>query len=410
MKSKSILLTLIVLTLTGISVFAQRGKTSNRRMQWLNYLDKIARPVMTNIAADELKVNMPVELSEKVDNKENRAKVAYLEAFGRTLSGIAPWLQLEGGNAAEVKLRDQYRTWAIKGITNAVNPNARDYLEWSGGQPLVDASFVAIALIRCPWLWEHLESNVQNNVITALQLTRKTVPVYSNWILFTGAIEAFFMKYGLGHDPVRIEYGIREFTQHWYVGDGLFSDGMEFHLDYYNSIVIQPYLSDILDVAGMKSNKYTAERNKVMQIGKRYSQVLERLIGADGSYPVIGRSIAYRCGVFHHLANVSLKKQLPESLKLGQIREALTAVINKTIGATGTFNNKGWLNIGLHGKQPGLAEGYINTGSLYLCTNVFLPLGLPETDEFWSSPAAPWTAVNVWSGKNMPADHAFDLK
>lgn len=406
MKKQLYILGLLILVAVG-------GKAQSKtvtRQQWLNYLDKVSRPVMENIAADKLKANMLVELSERIDNKESRAKVAYLEAFGRTLSGISPWLQLEGGSPAEVKLRNQYREWALKGIANAVNPQAKDYLEWNGGQPLVDASFLAIGLIRCPWLWEHLNAETKQQLVAAFKLTRNTVPGYSNWILFTGAIEAFFDKYDLGYDAVRIEFGIREFTQHWYVGDGLFSDGMSFHLDYYNSIVIQPYLSDILDVLSEKQKKYNTERNNVKQIGQRYAQILERMINTDGSYPITGRSITYRCGVFHHLANVALKKQLPESLKPAQVREALTAVINKTLGAAGTFNKEGWLNLGLYGKQPGLAEQYITTGSLYLCTNAFLPLGLPETDEFWSAPPEPWTAVKIWSGKDVPADHAFELK
>ncbi|MEY4917589.1 MAG: hypothetical protein RL616_1502, partial [Verrucomicrobiota bacterium] len=36
------------------------------------------------------------------------------------------------------------------------------------------------------------------------------------------------------------------------------------------------------------------------------------------------------------------------------------------------------------------------------------PLGLPPTDEFWSAPAAKWTAQKIWSGENLPADHALN--
>src|SRR5678816_4933246 len=86
----------------------------NDRKVWLNYLDKIARPVLSNLAQGQLKEKMPVELSKTVDNKENRKQASYLEAFGRTLSGIAAWLDLEGGNTDEVKLREQYRQWTLK--------------------------------------------------------------------------------------------------------------------------------------------------------------------------------------------------------------------------------------------------------------------------------------------------------
>lgn len=403
---------LLLFVLLSFSVYANAAEMPSilSRKQWLAYLDKVARPVMQNIAQNQLKANMPIVTSGTIDNKEQRSKVAYLEAFGRTLCGIASWLQLEGGNPAEVKMRDQYRQWALQGIANAVNPSAKDYLQWNGGQPLVDASFVALALIRAPWLWENLDKAAKEQVVTALKITRNTIPVYSNWILFSGAIEAFFDKYDLGYDPVRIEFAVREFTQHWYVGDGLYADGMSFHLDYYNSIVIHPNLNAILDEVNSKHKIYKRERDTAKAISQRYAQILERMINTDGSYPATGRSIVYRGGVFHHLADMAYKKQLPSSITPAQVREALGAVIKKTLNAPNTFNKEGWLNIGLYGSQPSLAEFYITTGSLYICTDIFMPLGLPETDEFWSAPPAPWTSVKIWSGQDVPADHAFELK
>lgn len=387
-----------------------QSKPDTTRKLWLAYMDKVARPVMYNLANGSLKKAMPVTLAKHTDNKETRTKVAYLEAFGRTLSGIAPWLQLEGGGEAELTLRNQYRQWVLKAIANAVNPQSPDYLQWQGGQPLVDASFFALGLVRCPWLWQHLDTPTQHQVITALQTTRSTVPAYSNWVLFTGMIEAFFCRYGLADDPVRTEYGIREFTQHWYVGDGMYSDGMNFHVDYYNSIVIHPFLSAILQVQGDKKQAYTHEAEQELKAGQRYAEIQERTINTDGSYPVIGRSIVYRAGVFHHLANMAYTKQLPASLLPAQVRCGLTAVIQKTLEAPTTFTRDGWLNIGLYGNQPGLADFYITTGSLYICSEVFLPLGLPATDPFWSSPPQPWTSVKIWNGEDANADHALDMK
>ncbi|MDP4271614.1 MAG: DUF2264 domain-containing protein [Bacteroidota bacterium] len=406
---KKILFLLAIISCTGISAKKQKTQPINERQLWLIYMDKVARPVIKNIAEDQLKANMPIVLSPKIDNPENRTKVAYLEAFARTLCGISPWLNLEGGSSDEVALRNQYRTWALKGIANAVNSEAKDYLQWKGGQPLVDASFFALALVRCPWLWENLSDTTKQQVVTALKSTRPTVPVYSNWILFTGMIETFFCKYGYEYDPVRIEYGMREFSEHWYTGDGMFSDGMNFNLDFYNSYVIQPYLNNILDVISSKNKSYNGFKAKLDKISKRYADIQERLINADGSFPVIGRSITYRGGAFHHLADMSLRKQLPEDLAPAQVRCALTAVIKKTLSAPKTFTDKGFLNIGLCGSQPTLADFYINTGSLYLCNTIFLPLGLPETDEFWSAPSAPWTAAKVWNGQDVPADHALEL-
>jgi hypothetical protein len=80
------------------------------------------------------------------------------------------------------------------------------------------------------------------------------------------------------------------------------------------------------------------------------------------------------------------------------------------LDAPGSYTKEGWLAIGLAGSQHGLADFYITTGSLYIASNIFLPLGLPASDEFWSAPAAAWTSVKVWNGENVPADHAMDLR
>jgi hypothetical protein len=392
------------------SALAAKGQDNNGdRQLWLSYMDKVARPVMMNLAEEKLKQNMPGVQSPHIDNAAERSKVAYLEAFGRTFSGIAPWINSEGGSKEEVALRNRYRQWSVKAVAQAVDPSSKDYMKWDGGQPLVDASFLALGLIRCPWVWNHLDSAVQKQVITAFVTTRNTVPVYSNWLLFSAMIETFFCNYNLPYDPVRIDYAVREFSEHWYVGDGMFSDGMQFHLDYYNSYVIQPYLQVVLETISKQRHSYNYFIPKFEKIRKRYAEIQERMINTDGSFPVTGRSIVYRSGAFHELADMALREQLPSSLPPAQVRSALTAVIKKTLGSAGTFNDNGWLNIGLAGHQPDLADVYITTGSLYLCSEIFLPLGLPSTDPFWSGPETPWTSVKAWSGQDLAPDHSLDL-
>ncbi|MCB0161856.1 MAG: DUF2264 domain-containing protein, partial [Caldilineaceae bacterium] len=99
--------------------------------------------------------------------------------------------------------------------------------------------------------------------------------------------------------------------------------------------------------------------------------------------------------------------QLPAELAPAQVREALTAVIRRMIEAPGTFDDDGWLRIGFAGRQPDLGEGYISTGSLYLCAAGLLPLGLPPSHPFWRDPPVPWTAQRIWRGDNLPSDHAL---
>lgn len=88
-------------------------------------------------------------------------------------------------------------------------------------------------------------------------------------------------------------------------------------------------------------------------------------------------------------------------------RAALTSVIRRTLEAPDTFDKNGWLQIGLSGHQPRMAEKYISTGSLYMASLALLPLGLPATDTFWTAAHTPGTWENAWGGVNIPADSAL---
>jgi len=378
------------------------------RAYWLSQLDRLARPVMEHLAKDDLKASMPVALSRTTDNGPSRTRAAYLEAFARTLCGIAPWLNGEGGSAEEVAMRRRYREWVIPAISHATDPLAKDHMSWdSPGQALVDASFFAYALVRCPWIWQHLDTVARLRVRESLVRTRAIKAGFNNWLLFSGMIEAFFCRYGMPWDEMRVDYAIRQIDQ-WYVGDGHYSDGPSFHFDYYNSFVIHPFLGAIIGVVHAKNGDYTGLIDKVRIRDERFAQIQERLINTDGSYPVFGRSVVYRGAVFQHLADMAWQKKLPASLSPAQVRCALTAVLRKTMEAPATYTKEGWLNIGVYGSQPDQADFYNTTGSLYICSNILLPLGLPDTDEFWAAPPQQWTAQKIWGGGVAPGDHAID--
>jgi hypothetical protein len=373
------------------------------RQYWLSILEKIASPVLTALAGDQLKVRMPVESTGK-----NREIYSHLEAFGRLLAGIAPWLNLEDGtDKNENELRSKYFSLTVKALQNAVNPSSKDYMNFTeGGQPLVDAAFLANGLVRSPKLWNALSKDVQKQVHNAFLLTRNIKPGRSNWLLFSGMIEAFFLKYGFEYDKMRVDYAISQHEQ-WYKGDGIYGDGPDFHWDYYNSFVIQPFLTDILRIVALQDKSYSQTLETIMTRAVRYAAVQERFVATDGSFPVIGRSIVYRGGAFQNLANITLLQKLPKELKPAQVREALTAVIRKTNENPENYDTKGWLRIGLNGHQPRLSEAYISTGSLYLCSTIFLPLGLAPENEFWAAPPQPWTSKKVWNGEDLDADHAI---
>jgi len=374
------------------------------RRYWVSVMEKIARPVLANLSRRELKKKMPVEEQRGA----KRATCTHLEAFGRLLCGLAPWLALENLAGDELKLQQEFIRLAQTSLDAATDPQSPDFMNFTnGGQPLVDTAFLAQGLLRAPnVVWEPLEPRVKKQTIAALASSRKIpTPTSNNWVMFAATVEAALLEFGEPTQSARLEDCVRKMLG-WYVGDGAYGDGEFFHFDYYNSFVIQPMLLDVLTVLQKHDARFSATREKVLPRAKRFAEIQERLIAPDGTFPSLGRSTTYRFGAFHTLALLALNKELPAHLKPAQVRCALTAVIRKMAEAPGTFDAAGWLQIGFCGHQPALGENYISTGSLYLCSAGLLPLGLPPADEFWSAPAEWWTAQKLWAGENLPADHA----
>lgn len=381
----------------------EERKSNTWRKEWLERMLKIADPVLKNLAAGQLKQKIPTEFHK------GREQFQPLEAFGRTLDGIAPWLELELQDGEEKELQEKYRVLARQCLIQAVHPDSPDYMDFgdSDGQPLVDTAFLAHAIVRAPGqLWEPLKYWQKRCLVEALKKSRRITPCPTNWLFFSAMVETALAVMNEEYDRTRIEYAIRMF-ENWYLGDGTYGDGPEFHWDYYNSYVIHPMYTDIMRVFAM-DNAYMTIRQKVEARASRYAQVLERMIAPDGSYPVLGRSSAYRFGAFQMLSQAALEDLLPEKLPPEQVRTALTEVIRRVMEAEDMFDENGWLRPGVYGYQPELAEEYIGTGSLYLCMTVFLPLGLPENDRFWSGPETEWTARRIWTGKETIRDHAIE--
>jgi hypothetical protein len=363
---------------------------------WSDYATKLAGPVLRNLADGTLRARMPVEQAPNTD----RRSVTHLEAFGRLVAGIAPLIESGGAPA--------YSRLVLEALDRAVDPKSPDFMNFTRDrQPLVDAAFLVQGLLRAPTsLLAHVEGVTKSNLIAALEATRAITPPLNNWLLFSAMIEAGLQALGARVDRDRVEHAVRQHDE-WYKGDGAYGDGPAFHWDYYNSFVIHPML---VDVAAALSDRVPAVKEMAPRIeerAKRYAAVQERMIAPDGSFPPIGRSLAYRCGAFHLLAQAALRRALPDGLSPAQVRGALFAAIQRTLDAPGTFDADGWLRIGFCGHQPGIGETYISTGSLYLCSVALLPLGLPSSDPFWSGAAVPFTQQRAWSGLSFPIDHAL---
>lgn len=376
------------------------------REYWISIMRRISNPVLTNLAKGTLRKNMPYEAI----NLENQ-KFSYLEAFARVFNGMSAWLELGPDTTEEGILRDKYITITLKAISNAVNPNNNDYIfVVEPKQSLVDVALFAQGLLRSKnQIWLNLQMDDQARIIRELKNTRNIAPYENHWLLFTSMIEAALLEFTGECDKERLRYGVSRFRDEFYVGDGIYSDGEDYVAGYFNSIVIHPMLNDILKVM----RKYGVSEGEFLDVqlmrSSRLSSQLERTISPEGTYPLLGSCLAYRCGVFHLLSQAALLKALPRNINPAQVRCALTKVLKKQFGDNRNFNNDGWLIVGLQGSQMDISEIDINTGSLYMCCSVFLTLGLPEDNLFWTAPFAEWTTLQAWNGNQIQKDQSIDF-
>jgi len=388
------------------------NSNGGERAYLLALLRKMALPILENLAAGTLKKNFPIEYSPTW--RDRPADVCYLEAFGRLLAGIAPWLALPDDSSSEGQLRQHMRTLAQRCLANAVNPKHADYLGWaSGAQVLVDSAYLCNALLRAPQvLWQPLDTTTKSRLIDEIKGARRYELPYNNWVLFASMNEAWLLSIGQQADILRLNTGLRK-AQEWYAGDGWLKDGDNFHFDYYNSYVMWPMLLEILqqlDAAGQRifHQPASAMLAQTLQRTQRYCEHLERLVSPEGTYPTIGRSLTYRTAAFQPLALLAWQKRLPASLPEGQVRAVLHAVHQAVWRHPSNFTADGFLTLGFAGHNPQLADWYSNNGSMYIAATSLLTLGLPADDSYWRAPAQEWTQQRAWSGKPFAKDYAVD--
>lgn len=354
---------------------------------WNEILLKLVEPVLFGFANKNIKESFKSEFSPFLHMYDPRVyeNIVYIELFCRTILGVAPILE-----------KNEYLfDLTIRSFDNCFS----GYINWyCGDQLLVEVANLSLTFLRCPALWNRL-TNKKNILSVIKNASIKFKPHPNNWILFKCITDLFLYKNNEINDIKHVKQYLVNFEKDFYIGDGWYKDGNVFHMDYYNSYVIHPFLAEIYKE--LKDHKMLETINKRL---KRQSEFLERLISPDGTFPLLGRSMVYRTAVFHALVYSCCNNILPDSLSYSQVRCSLTEVIKKMFINDNNFDDKGFLQIGFMSKQPELADSYSNKGSLYFTLLVFMPLGLSDDHKFWIEEEKEWTQVKAWNGSNIVKD------
>lgn len=409
-KMKIVLAMLIAIFVAAPMQAKKKTVEKTDRQVWADLCYKISQPVLENMSKGNFQKDFPLELSPTWDGRDT--KVAYLETFARLMAGISPWLALPDDGTPEGKQRKQLHEWAIQAYKNAVDPNSPDKITWltNTSQPLCDASYLVESFMRAPEAtWGQLDEVTKKRYIEGLKSLRTIRPAYNNWLLFRAMVEVFFMSIGEDVDEYALSVGLQKMSE-WYLSDGWYSDGPEYAMDYYNSYVMHPMMVEVVEMC--KKHKFSTPISLDLAVKRmnRFNTILERFISPEGAYPAVGRSVIYRMGAFQTLAMSAWKYGLPKDLTNGSVRSALTCVMKRMFAVDGNFDDKGYLRLGFAGHQPNLANYYSNSGSLYMTSLVFMPLGLPADHPFWTAPAEPWTSQKAWSGQEFPEDYHTSLR
>ena len=332
---------------------------------WNSYLLRIITPPLDNLTLDT---------------------VPELECFSRMFAGMSPWMALDNAIDVKLKILSKFDVVVYKDV-------------FGEQQSIVECAYICYGfLLTKNILWKQLSEKTQLQFINILHKVRSLIQSYHrrcNWYLFHGMIEAFFKSVS-GQYDYNFVMDMIETVESWYCGDGFYKDGeREFTMDYYNSYVIHPFYIEILKICKPEMVSQAFDRCI------RYSEFLERIIGPDGTFPPLGRSIIYRFGAFHALAYCVYNEKISTQHTYSQLQRSLSKVLIRIITDL-VFDSNGMLEIGFTGKQPSIADDYSSWGSCYLTTLGFLPLGLSKNHIFWSDLRVDYYSQELAWKYNMP--------
>ncbi len=396
-----------------------------KRAQWITLLREMTEPVIDRFVSKTIKEEFPIRFSNHLPPHqiEKHKRHVFVELFARTLLGVSPLFQSEemiaqdGSQELFQKTLEMIRISFSPGFPGSPGTPKSLYLPFyeMDRQLMVEIALILLAFTRVPYLWQRIEPAIKTEILNvAYHATTQITPHPNNWLLFQALIDLFLTKHKWrGYNGMQRVMANLVKIEGYYVGDGWYKDGHIFHMDYYNSFVIHPFLVDIYKEIGL-----TQFYQRAVVRMYRHVEFLERLIGPNGTYPIFGRSAVYRTGVFHALAYLPFHHRLnggdPSSLSISGIRDGLWAVLEKSYKseplATTNFGTEWkYLTFGFSGEQPGIADPYSNSGSVYYALLAFAPVGLPATHPFWTTVDSNggWTQKRAWSGGEIPKDSAI---
>lgn len=306
-----------------------------------------------------------------------------LEGFARTF--IAAGIRIAGEQGNDPLDLAQ---WYAQGLDAGTDPGSSS--RWvrltEHSQAKVEAAAISLMLdMTRPWLWDQLDRRVQRNIISYLApaVGDDTYPQI-NWVWFRLVVQSFLRSVDGPHSESEIRQDLATHDS-FPRRNGWIADGQTRAYDHYAGWALHlfPILWARMDgVEDLVRERGEADRERL----GRYLVDAVRLVGADGSPLMQGRSLTYRFAAAAPfwaglLAGV-------DSVEPGMLRRAACRIIQH-FADHGVPGDEGVLTTGWHHAWAQMLQPYSGPGSPYWASLGLLGLSLPEDHAAWSSPEHP---------------------
>jgi hypothetical protein len=303
-----------------------------------------------------------------------------IEGFARTFL-LAAFLYVGNGGEDPHGHLARYVAGVVEG-TRTVGADDEDSWPVIGhigrdGQPHVEAASIALSMhLTREATWDTLAPDEQDRLAAWLRHAIDMEPSSNNWYLFPLTIASFLEGVGRADEQTAyvIERGLT-LIEHWYRGEGWYSDGDGDAFDHYIGWALHLY--------PLLHARLRGDHELLGRLGPRLEEFLKsfaRTFDRNGAPLYLGRSMTYRMATLASVAMGEVTGFTP--LTHGQSRRILSADLRYFLerGAT----KDGVLTLGWHGPHEPTLQRYSGPGSPYWTSKGFAALLLPAEHPVWT--------------------------
>ncbi|MFC0111919.1 DUF2264 domain-containing protein [Kibdelosporangium aridum] len=348
------------------------------RAHWVMVADEMLAAVEPYWSPGGARLDLPGPTSRNGEVSDG------LEGFARTF--LLAGFRVAGERGADPSgLLERY----AHGLAVGTDPGSSE--AWprpdTADQAKVEAASIALVLqLTRPWLWDQLDSAVQDRVIAWLSTVVGQPYPPINWVWFRIVVESFLREVG---GPWSAEDIYQDLSVHQSLrrADGWLSDGRERSYDHYTGWALHLYpllWTHLFDVTGTLCPQ--SLRDLWASDLTRYLDDAAVLVGADGSPLMQGRSLAYRFAAaapFWVGAITGTGEHKP-----GLARRAASGVLRHFVDR-GALAPDGLLRLGWHREWTPIRQSYSGPGSPYWAAKGMLGLALPADHPVWTDVECP---------------------